>query len=107
MDEVCLSNVNRQIHALDGNIGRSKVAVLAERVEKIAPECEVTTEEVFFTEATADRLLGPSYDYIIDAMEEVVSSGSARRAYTKNITICGNLNYNNFFVSFLISSTAG
>ena len=29
------------------------------------------------------------YDYIIDAMEEVVNSGSARRAFTKNIKICG------------------
>ena len=69
MDEVCLSNVNRQIHALDGNIGRSKAAVLAERVGQIAPECELTTEEVFFTEATADRLLKPAYDYIIDAID--------------------------------------
>ena len=47
MDEVCLSNVNRQLHALDGNVGRSKAAVLAERVGQIAPECVVTTEEVF------------------------------------------------------------
>ena len=69
MDEVCLSNVNRQIHALDGNVGRSKAAVLAERVEQIAPECAVTTEEVFFTEDTGDRLLKPSYDYIIDAID--------------------------------------
>ena len=43
--------------------------VLAERVGQIAPECVVTTEEVFFTEATADRLLEPSYDYIIDAID--------------------------------------
>ncbi len=69
MDEVCLSNVNRQIHALDGNVGRSKASVLAERVEQIAPECAVTVEEVFFSEATADRLLAPEFDYIIDAID--------------------------------------
>ena len=69
MDEVCLSNVNRQSHALDGNVGRPKAAVLAERVGQIAPECAVTAEEVFFTEVTADRLLEPAYDYIIDAID--------------------------------------
>ncbi|MGZ0657044.1 tRNA threonylcarbamoyladenosine dehydratase [Coraliomargarita sp. W4R53] len=69
MDEVCLSNVNRQIHALDAAVGRSKAAVLAERVGQIAPECVVTVEEVFFTESTADRLLEPAYDYIIDAID--------------------------------------
>jgi tRNA A37 threonylcarbamoyladenosine dehydratase len=69
MDEVCLSNVNRQIHALDDTVGCSKAAVLAERVGRIAPECAVTVEAVFFTEATAERLLGPTYDYIIDAID--------------------------------------
>ena len=92
MDEVCLSNVNRQIHALDGNFGRSKAAVLAERVEQIAPECAVTTEEVFFTEATADRLLEPSYDYIIDAIDAtrlkcyLIAEARNRRL---NIITCG------------------
>lgn len=69
MDEVCLSNVNRQIHALDNTVGRSKAAVLAERVGQIAPECVVSVEETFFTEATADRLLAPDFDYIIDAID--------------------------------------
>ena len=69
MDEVCLSNVNRQIHALDDTIGQSKASALAERVRKIAPECTVTVEEVFLTEATIDRLLEPKYDWIIDAID--------------------------------------
>jgi tRNA A37 threonylcarbamoyladenosine dehydratase len=34
MDEVCLSNVNRQIHAMDETVGRSKARLLAERVAK-------------------------------------------------------------------------
>lgn len=69
MDEVCLSNVNRQIHALDATVGRSKAAVLAERVAGIAPECKMRVEAVFFTEATAERLLAPDYDYVIDAID--------------------------------------
>ncbi|MEO0509376.1 MAG: tRNA threonylcarbamoyladenosine dehydratase [Verrucomicrobiota bacterium] len=69
MDEVCLSNVNRQIHAMDGTVGQSKASALAVRVGNIAPECQVTVEEVFFTEATMDRLLAPQYDYIVDAID--------------------------------------
>lgn len=69
MDEVCLSNVNRQIHALDGSVGQTKASALAARVQQIAPECQVVVEEVFFTEATADRLLATKYDYIIDAID--------------------------------------
>ena len=69
MDEVCLSNVNRQIHAMDSTVGRSKAEVLAERVAAISPECEVITEVCFFTESSAERLLAPAYDMIIDAID--------------------------------------
>lgn len=69
MDEVCLSNVNRQIHAMDGTIGQTKASVLAARVKKIAPECAVVCEESFFTESTMDRLLARGYDYMIDAID--------------------------------------
>jgi tRNA A37 threonylcarbamoyladenosine dehydratase len=92
MDEVCVSNVNRQIHALDGAVGRSKAAVLAERVGQIAPECAVTLEEVFFTESTADRLLEPHYDYMIDAIDgtrqKCLLIAEARKRGLKLIT-CG------------------
>lgn len=92
MDDVCLSNMNRQIHALDNTVGRSKAVVLAERVGLIAPECAVTLEEVFFTESTADRLLEPSYDYIIDAIDGARQKcfliAEARKRRLKLIT-CG------------------
>ena len=69
MDEVCLSNVTRQLHALDDTIGRSKAGLLAERVAKIFPECKVIIEECFFTESTMNRLLEPAFDYVIDAID--------------------------------------
>ncbi|WP_269525877.1 tRNA threonylcarbamoyladenosine dehydratase [Coraliomargarita parva] len=69
MDEVCLSNVNRQIHAMDGTVGRSKAEVLAERVARISPDCKVNVEVCFFTESSAERLLAPGYDYIVDAID--------------------------------------
>jgi tRNA A37 threonylcarbamoyladenosine dehydratase len=92
MDEVCLSNVNRQIHAMDGTVGRSKASALAERVQRIAPACEVSCEEVFFTESTMARLLAPEYDYIVDAIDatrhKCLLIAEARKRGLKLIT-CG------------------
>lgn len=92
MDEVCLSNVNRQLHALDGTIGRSKAVLLQERVAKIAPECVVTVEECFFTESSMNRLLEPTFDYIIDAIDTTnyksLLIAEARKRKLKLIT-CG------------------
>ena len=69
MDEVCLSNVTRQLHALDDTIGRSKASLLADRIAKISPSCEVIVEECFFTESTMHRLLEPPFDFIVDAVD--------------------------------------
>lgn len=69
LDEVCLSNVNRQIHALDVTVGRGKGEVLAERVKQISPACEVVVEPVFFTETTMERLLQPDFGFVADAID--------------------------------------
>ncbi len=92
LDEVCLSNVNRQIQALDDTIGRSKALVLAERVARIAPRCVVTVEECFLTESSMPRLLEPRFDYLIDAMDttqyKCLLIAEARQRGLKLIT-CG------------------
>ncbi|NDA69284.1 MAG: tRNA cyclic N6-threonylcarbamoyladenosine(37) synthase TcdA, partial [Verrucomicrobia bacterium] len=71
LDEICVTNINRQIHALDGTIGRAKVEVMAERVRQINPECRVTAAGEFFTEANAERLLAPRFDGVVDAIDAV------------------------------------
>jgi len=71
LDDVCVTNVNRQLPALDGQIGRPKIAVLAERVRLINPACRVEAVAEFFTEATAARLLAPDFDYLIDAVDRM------------------------------------
>ena len=92
MDEVCLSNITRQLHALDTTIGRSKAGLLAERVATICPDCEVVTEECFFTEASKDRLLEPRIDYVVDAIDttnyKCLLIAEARKRGLKIIT-CG------------------
>ena len=73
LDDVCVTNVNRQLPALDGQIGRPKVDVLAERVRLIQPSCEVKTIPDFFTAANAAELLTPRYDFVIDATDKMTN----------------------------------
>ena len=71
MDDVCITNVNRQLHAIDGQIGRPKTDALAERVRRINPECRVEIIAQFFTAATSAELLAPRYDFVIDAIDKL------------------------------------
>lgn len=71
LDDVCITNTNRQLPALAGTIGRPKVTVLAERVRQINPECEVEPVQEFFLESSADRLLEPRYDWVVDAVDRM------------------------------------
>ena len=47
MDDIAESNTNRQIHTLGETIGKPKVAVMAERVLSINPECQCHAVEDF------------------------------------------------------------
>jgi tRNA A37 threonylcarbamoyladenosine dehydratase len=71
LDDVCVTNTNRQLHALEGQIGRPKVEVLAERVAAIHPGCTVDAKCEFFTASSAERLLGGGYDFVVDAIDKL------------------------------------
>jgi tRNA A37 threonylcarbamoyladenosine dehydratase len=71
LDEVCVSNINRQLHALTETVGRAKVDVMAERIRAINPDCRVVAEQQFFTEQTAAALLAPKFDFVLDAIDSV------------------------------------
>lgn len=74
LDDICITNTNRQLPALDGEIGRPKVEVLAERIRRINPGCAVEAIPEFFLESTADRLLSPAcqpYDWVVDAVDRM------------------------------------
>jgi tRNA A37 threonylcarbamoyladenosine dehydratase len=69
LDDVCVSNVNRQIHALDGELKKTKVAVMAQRARAINPDIEVHPIEAFLTRGNADALLKPDFDHVFDAID--------------------------------------
>ena len=69
LDEICVSNVNRQLHAMDGQIGRQKTEAMAERARAIHPQSEVIAVPRFFTEASAAAILDAGFDAVIDAID--------------------------------------
>lgn len=69
LDEVCVSNVNRQLHAVEGTVGRSKVDVMAERVRAIHPTCEIEAVATFLSQANALELIGRGFDAVVDAID--------------------------------------
>src|SRR3990167_1043406 len=71
LDDICVSNVNRQIHALDGSIGRMKVDAMAERLCQIQPSIIVHAEPCFVTEKTVEALFQSGFDYVFDATDSV------------------------------------
>lgn len=71
LDEVCETNLNRQVHATEGTVGRPKAEVMADRIRAVQPDCQVDARQVFFTPSTADSILQPGTDFVIDAIDNV------------------------------------
>ncbi|HWB07286.1 MAG TPA: tRNA threonylcarbamoyladenosine dehydratase [Verrucomicrobiales bacterium] len=69
MDDVCITNTNRQLPALSDTLGQPKVAVLERRMKLISPECALRAVTEFLTAANADRLLAERWDFVIDAVD--------------------------------------
>jgi len=76
LDDVCVSNVNRQLHALDGTIGRPKVEVLAERCRAIQPGIEVVADAAFVTPANLATRIPDDADMLVDAIDSVAAKAA-------------------------------
>jgi tRNA A37 threonylcarbamoyladenosine dehydratase len=83
LDEVCVSNVNRQLPALTSEVGKAKIQVLKERVAGINPECRVVGIEEFFTKANADEILETSFDCVLDSIDDVTNKSLLLAACVK------------------------
>lgn len=72
-DDVCVTNINRQILALDDTVGKSKALVMAERLRRINPSADVIPCKDFYSAETSDFLLSENYDYVLDAIDHITS----------------------------------
>ncbi|MBO6067688.1 MAG: tRNA threonylcarbamoyladenosine dehydratase [Bacteroidales bacterium] len=69
-DSVSVSNKNRQLLALDSNIGRKKAEVMAERLRDINPALEMTLIDEYLTQDNVEALLSPyRLDFLVDAID--------------------------------------
>ena len=70
-DRVCLTNLNRQLHALRSTVAKYKVDAAEERIHAINPDCRVTTYKTFFLPETRDQFDFTQYVYVVDAIDTV------------------------------------
>ncbi len=93
-DEICITNANRQIHALQGLVGQKKAEVMADRLRKINPQAEVQALSMFYNEENSPRILGLKPDYIVDAIDNLTAKchllATCRESGQKIITSGGS-----------------
>ncbi len=93
-DEICITNANRQIHALQGLVGRKKAEIMAERLRKINPQAKINFLSEFYNEENSDRVFAMKPDYIVDAIDNMTAKAhllaSCRETETKVVTSAGS-----------------
>lgn len=72
-DTVALTNLNRQLVAIQSTLGRPKAEIMADRIAQINPLAVVEPRQVFYSSENRDALLVPELDYVIDAIDTVTS----------------------------------
>ena len=70
-DLICLTNINRQIHATSKTVGKKKTETMKERILDINPKAVVDTIDDFYLPDQADRFFAMHYDYVVDAIDTV------------------------------------
>jgi len=93
MDDICVTNTNRQIHAIDVNVGRLKVEVMAKRINSINPECQVVPVIDFISANNLTDHIDKNTDYVVDAIDNARTKAAmiafCKRQKIKIITIGG------------------
>lgn len=95
-DNICLTNINRQIHATTKTVGKDKVEVMKDRIKEINPKCIVETHKAFYNAETAETLISTDYDYVVDAIDTVSSKiDMAERCSNLGIKIISSMGAGN------------
>ncbi|EGW39954.1 thiF family protein [Desulfosporosinus sp. OT] len=95
-DEICITNINRQLHALHSTIGEAKIEVMKRRILEINPKAKVETVKEFYSAANAELLLGRKLDYVVDAIDTVSSKVNlAKECLLRNIPLISSMGAGN------------
>lgn len=70
-DTVSITNINRQIIALNSNVGQYKVDVARQRVLDINPQCDVRAIRMFYLPEEANNIDLSEYDYVVDCIDTI------------------------------------
>ncbi|MTV49723.1 tRNA threonylcarbamoyladenosine dehydratase [Heliobacillus mobilis] len=70
-DDICLTNINRQIHALHSTVGEVKVEVMAARVRDINPKARIDCFRRFYGVEEGEEIITADLDYVVDAIDTV------------------------------------
>lgn len=78
MDTICATNTNRQLHAMEGNYGREKTEVMAERLRAINPFAKIDLKKMFVTPESAPDFFsrGAPFDLVVDAIDGVINKAA-------------------------------
>jgi len=71
MDEICVSNTNRQIHATTENYGRVKVEAMAQRLHSINPDIRCHGDMDFVTQTNVASKMHKGFNFVLDATDSV------------------------------------
>lgn len=72
-DTVAMSNVNRQIIALESTVGMYKTDAAKARILEINPDCRVETRRCFFLPENSAEFDFGEYDHVADAVDTVTA----------------------------------
>lgn len=70
-DRICLTNLNRQLHATRKTVGQLKVEAMRDRILEINPKAQVTLHQKFYNPGSAEELIAPDLDHILDCIDTV------------------------------------
>ncbi len=95
-DQVCLTNLNRQIIATCKTVGQYKVDVMRERILEINPDADVSVHKCFFLPENADEFPFEEYDYVVDAVDTVTAKIElVMKAQEKGVPIISSMGAGN------------
>ncbi|GEA13275.1 tRNA cyclic N6-threonylcarbamoyladenosine(37) synthase TcdA [Alteromonas sp. KUL49] len=93
LDDVCITNTNRQIHATEKTIGEPKVDAMAQRIKQINPDCIVHCIEDFVLPENVTSLITPEFDAVVDATDSIKAKAAmvahCKRNKIRIVTIGG------------------